>query len=255
MHAMTCQCPKCRGGASAEFEAFEFEISPQGEFEDADEESYEYETQNEGEDAYELGDEFEYENGDEHEDEASFGSRDAENPFSEEEEAELAMELLSVSGDEELDQFLGKLFKRAWRGVRKVGKAVGKIARPLGGVLKGLAKKALPFVGGALGSFIPIPGVGTALGTALGSAVGKALEAEFGELEVDEQEFEMARRFVRIAGSAARQAACAGASADPRGAARSAVIGAARRHLPRLGGAGQGGRWVRRGNQIVVVGL
>ena len=84
-------------------------------------------------------------------------------PLNEVEELELAAELLSISSEEELDQFLGKLFKRVWKGVKKVGRFVGKVASPLGKVLKGIAKKALPFVGGALGSFIPIPGVGTAL--------------------------------------------------------------------------------------------
>lgn len=226
MHTMTCQCPGCRGGNA--FEAFEFG----------------YESEGEGED------------------EASFGARDGESPFSEAEETELALELLSVASEEELDQFLGKLFKGAWKGVKKVGRAVGKIAKPLGGVLKGLAKKALPFVGGALGSFIPIPGVGTALGTALGSAVSSALEAEFSDLETEKQEFEMARRFVRIAGTAAQQAAQASAGADPQAAVRSAVLGAAKRHLPKMDRAGArdvgrtstGGRWVRRGNQIVIVG-
>ena len=66
-------------------------------------------------------------------------------PLNEVEEMELAAELMAVSSEEELDQFLGKFFKRAWKGIKKV-------ARPLGGILKGIAKKALPFVGGALGS-------------------------------------------------------------------------------------------------------
>lgn len=219
MHTMTCQCPGCRGGNA--FEAFEFGYEAEGE--------------------------------------ASFGLRDGESPFSEAEENELALELLSVASEEELDQFLGKLFKGAWKGIRKVGSAVGKIAKPLGGVLKGLAKKALPFVGGALGSFIPIPGVGTAVGTALGSAVSSALEAEFSGLEAEEQEFEMAKRFVRIAGTAAQQAAQASPGADPQAAVRSAVMGAAKRHLPQLGraagGMGDSGRWVRRGDQIVIVGV
>ena len=119
----------------------------------------------------------------EFEEEASVGATAGESPFSEAEETELAMELLSVSSEAELDQFLGKLLK----GVKSVGSAVGKIARPLSGALKGLAKKALPFVGGALGSFIPIPGVGTAVGSALGSAVSKALEAELAGLEPEDR--------------------------------------------------------------------
>ena len=219
MQALTCKCPNCR----SKFETLEFSRTKEGEF------------------AFE--------------EESSFGARDGESPFSEAEETELAMELLSSSSEEELDQFLGKLFKGAVKGLKKVGGSLGKIAGPLGGVLKGLAKKALPFVGGALGSFIPIPGVGTAVGTALGSAVSRALEAEFSGLETEDQEFQMARRFVRIAGTAAQQAAGSAASDDPKAAVRSAVLGAARQHLPRLGLASSGGRWERQGNQIVIVGV
>ena len=173
-------------------------------------------------------------------------------PFSEVEEMELAAELLAVNSEEELDQFIGKLLKKAWRGVRK-------IARPFGSVLKSVAKKALPFVGGALGSFIPIPGVGAAVGTALGSAVGNALEAEFEGLDSEDQEYEMARRFVRIAGTAAQQLADSPAAAGSPEAMQSAILNATRRHAPR--GAGQGGarrrsgRWMRRGNTIVVLGV
>ena len=226
MHANTCQCSRCRAGMSGAFKTFEFGTP--------------------------LSSELTFES------EASFGARDGEAPFNEADEIDLAMELLSVSSEDELDQFLGKLVRGAWKGIKKVGSAVGKIAKPLGGVLKGLAKQALPFVGGALGSLIPIPGVGTMLGRAVGTAVSKALEAEVTGLESEERDLEMARRFVRIAGSAAQQAARAPMSGDPQAVVRSAVLGAARQHLPRLGAAIQGGqgggRWERRGNQIVILG-
>ncbi|MBE7446116.1 MAG: hypothetical protein HS132_13040 [Planctomycetia bacterium] len=150
-------------------------------------------------------------------DQEMFGEADMESPFTEAEEMELAAELLEISSEAELDQFLGKLFKGAWRGLKKVGSVVGKVARPLGGVLKGLAKKALPFVGGALGSFIPIPGWWHAVGTALGSAVSKALEVEFEGMNEEDQEFEMARRFVRLAGTAAKQVAQTTPGVSPRG--------------------------------------
>jgi uncharacterized protein (DUF697 family) len=186
-----------------------------------------------------------------------------ESELSEEEEVELALELLSVSNEAELDQFLGKLFKGAWKGIKKVGSVVGKIAKPLGGVLRAVAKKALPMVGGALGSFIPIPGVGTAVGSALGGAISKALEAETGELNSEDRELEIARRFVRIAATAARQAASAPPDMDGETAATQAVAAAARRVLPsfqfnaagaRAGAGGQQGRWIRRGSQVVLLG-
>jgi hypothetical protein len=159
---------------------------------------------------------------------------DLDSPFTEAEEMELATELLNISSEAELDQFLGKLFKGAWKGIKKVGKFVGKVARPLGGVLKGIAKQALPFVGGALGSFIPIPGVGTALGSALGSAVSSALETELEGLTPEDRELEMARRFVRLAGTSARRAALSPPTMNPRAAATRATFAAARRHIPGL---------------------
>jgi hypothetical protein len=209
----------------------------------------------------------EFETGEFESDEFEFeGETDLESPFEEFEEMEYAAELLSIQSEEELDQFLGKLIKRAGRGLGKIGK----VFRPLGGVLKGLAKKALPFVGGALGSFIPIPGVGTAVGSALGTAVSNALEAEFEGLDPEDQEFEMAKRFVRVAGAAVKQAANADSDTDPQAAVKSAVTAAARRHVPNLGnvmrngaspsGAGvsgsrRSGRWIRRGRKILLLGV
>jgi hypothetical protein len=171
-------------------------------------------------------------------------------PFSEAEEVALAMELLSVASEEELDRFLGGVFK-------KIGKFVGKVAKPLGGALKGLAKTALPFVGKALGSFIPIPGVGTAIGGALGGALAKALEMETMGMQGEDREFEMARRFVRIAGSAAQQAAQASPAQDPRRTAQVALNDAMRAHVPRMGqgGSGNAGTWRRRPDGMIVVDL
>lgn len=183
---------------------------------------------------------------------------EAPGPFGEQEEIALAMELMSVASEEELEQFLGKMFKGIWKGVKK-------FAKPLGGVLKGLAKTALPFVGKALGSFIPIPGVGTMIGGALGSAVAKALEMEAAGLDGEERELEMARRFVRIAGSAAQQAGMAGQGMDPQRAARDAVDAALRCHLPRMRQPGSasasaidrasGGTWRRQGRGQIVLDL
>ena len=144
---------------------------------------------------------------------------------------ELAAELLEITSEEELDQFLGKLLKGAWRGIKKVGSAVGKIARPLGSALKGVAKVALPIAGKVAGGFFGGP-IGGAIGGKLGSLVSKALEMEFEGLSGEEREFEMAQRFVRVAGTAARKAAIAPPGRDPQDAVKGAVVEAARRHLP-----------------------
>jgi hypothetical protein len=112
---------------------------------------------------------------------------------------------------------------------------------------------------------IPIPGVGTALGTALGSAVSSALEMEFEGLELEDREFEMARRFVRIAGTAAQQTDDGTAPAE----FEATVAAAAQQHLPhfsgralpggptgaRRAGPRNGGRWTRRGSTLVLHGV
>lgn len=194
-----------------------------------------------------------------------YGEVGFESLLSEAEELELATELLSVSSEEEMDQFLGKLFKRIGRGLKKVGRFVGKRVLPvLGKGLRSIAKVALPIVGKVAGSFIPIPGVGTAIGGAIGSAVSNALELEFGGMIAEEAELEMARRFIRMAATAAQQAALASSNQDAEVVANEAIVSAARTHLPhfrirkaersrKLAATGQG-RWVRRGRQIVVLG-
>ena len=176
--------------------------------------------------------------------------------FSEEEELQLAMELLEVASEEELDQFLGNVFKSVWKGVKKVGATIAKVAKPLGGALKAVAKTALPFVGGALGSMIPIPGVGTALGSALGRAASNALELEMEGAAPADRELELARRFVRIAGQAAR---LAGDSDGSTRAVESALTRALHQQLPHFRSPApqqeeESGRWRRRGNRIVVMG-
>jgi hypothetical protein len=55
-----------------------------------------------------------------------YGEVGFESLLSEAEELELAAELLEVSSEEEMDQFLGKLFKGIGRGLKKVGRFIGK---------------------------------------------------------------------------------------------------------------------------------
>jgi len=193
---------------------------------------------------------------------------ETESPLSETEEMEFATELLEITNEAELDHFLGKLIKGAWKGIRKVGSVVGRVARPLGGILKGIAKKALPFVAGAAGTFFGGP-LGGAIGSKLGSMVSKALEVEMEGMSLEDREFEMARRYVRFAATAARQAAAIPPNVSPQAAARAAVVTAARRLAPAavgrissVGGpagvgpsAQQRGSWLRRGRKIILLGV
>ncbi|WP_375437963.1 hypothetical protein [uncultured Hymenobacter sp.] len=154
--------------------------------------------------------------------------------LNETQEMELAHELLEVSNEQELNMFLGKLIKGA-------GKAIGNFARSpigkgLGGILKTVAKKALPIAGGALGSLVGGP-LGGMVGNKLGAAASNLFELELEGLSPEDQEFEMARAYVRFANSAVSRAANLQRrrpSTPPRLAIRTALGQAARQHAPGL---------------------
>lgn len=176
-------------------------------------------------------------------------------------EAELAAELLSVNSEAELDQFFGKLFKTVARGVGSIARSpVGKI---IGSALKQAAKSALPTLGAALGSAIPIPGVGTALGGMAGKALANALEMETTGMSMEDREYEMAQGVVKLAANAARQAANAPAGTNPAAIASQAIRAAINTLGPAGSAAGnyrgpqrrQSGRWIRRGNSVLVIGV
>ncbi len=186
-----------------------------------------------------------------------------EGPFSEDEEMELAAELLEVTSDQELEQFLGKLFKRVKRGVRRFARS--KVGRFVGRGLRNIAKRALPIAGSAVGGFFGGP-AGAAIGGRLASGAGRIFGLELEGLSPEDQEFEVARRFVRLAGEAVKNAAdLDDPSADPARVAKEALSGAVRKHAPGLvsgsassvssgGSSGRTGRWIRRGRKIILMG-
>lgn len=185
-----------------------------------------------------------------------------ESPFSEEEESELAAELLEINSEGELDQFIGNLLKKA-RSV--VGGALkSPLLKPLGGFIKGAIKKALPMAGGALGNMI-VPGIGGQIGSRLASGAGNLLGLELEHAAPEDQEFEVAKHLVRMAGTAVQNAAQSPGALNPQSAAKSAIVSAAQAHVPGLlqpqrgmNGAGRrahSGRWYRRGGKIVLTGV
>lgn len=181
--------------------------------------------------------------------------------MSEEDELDLAAELLAVSDEGELDEFFRNLFKR-----------VKNAAVPaLKKYLKPLAKKVIPFAGRALGGFIGGP-AGAAIGGKLGSYATTLFEVDFESMDGETQDLEVARRFVRFASAAGNNAAASGATGNPTTVARAAVINAAKAHAPGLirprgprvnNGRGNGtsskeantGRWIRRDGRIVLLGV
>lgn len=188
------------------------------------------------------------------------GFTSAEGPFEEAEEMELAAQLLEVTDESELDRFIGNLMRRATQGLGRV--ISSPVGRALGGVLKGVAKKALPVLGGVVGGYFGGP-IGAQVGSRLAAKAGSLFGLELEGLSPEDQEYEVARRFVRFAGAAARQAALAPKGRTPQDIARGAASDAARQHAPGLipsapqtAGPIPGiadGRWVRRGRNIIIV--
>ena len=72
------------------------------------------------------------------------------------------------------------------------------IGQAVGGVLKGVAKKALPIAGGALGAYFGGP-LGAKIGSGLAPAAGSALGLELEALSQEDREFEGGKQFVRFA--------------------------------------------------------
>jgi len=221
----------------------------------------EYGGQYEGEFSNEYAGEGEY-SGEFGQELETYGEYSQESPFNEAEEMELAAELLTIQNEGELEQFLGKLFKRA------AGFLKSPIGQQLTGALKGIAKKALPALGAAAGNFL-IPGVGGAMGSKLASAAGGMLGLELEGLSYEDQEFEIAKQVVRLGGAAAANAAQAPPSAPPAEAAQAGLTKAAQQFAPGLLQPGTypshrhprrrcrhrlSGRWLRRGNGIILLG-
>ncbi len=223
-----------------------------------------------GYDEFEMNDEIsfdgEYEYGsEEFETEPEAAYSENEGVFDETEEMDLASELLSVSDEAELEQFLGKLIKRAGRAAGRFVKTSA--GQSLMGILKNAAKQALPMVSTALAG--PLGG---ALAGQLTSLASDKFGLELEGMSPEDQEFEVARRFVRFAGAAAGNTA-----RQPGVNARNATVQAARRFAPGFlrgnrgaanparsdqyasFGASYGnartGKWIRRGRKILLLGV
>lgn len=219
------------------------------------------------ENGFEL-DEFGHENGfefgNEFESDPEFAGEYNESPLNELNELELATELLSVTNEAQMDEFMRNLFK-------KVG-AVAKKAwnSPVGGFLrKGLAKLA-PIAGTVVGGMVGGP-LGAKLGGKIGSGAAKLFRLELEGLSAEDQEFEIARAYVRFAGEATKNAALNQQKGmDPRRAVQTAMAEAARQYAPGLLEMSQetgmdhsgaqvsapripaSGSWFRKGNRIYI---
>jgi uncharacterized protein (DUF697 family) len=170
--------------------------------------------------------------------ETQWEDREFTGEMSQEQELELAHELLTLSGEAELEEFFKKLLKGA-----------GKFIKPL-------AKTLLPIAGKVAGGFFGGP-IGAQIGGKLGSMATKLFEVDE-TLPEAEQELEVAKQFVRLACVAAKNAGSAPPYADPMRVARGAVMQAAREYAPGLirpvSRRPMSGRWIRSGNRLQILG-
>jgi uncharacterized protein (DUF697 family) len=187
--------------------------------------------------------------------------------FNENEQLNLAAQLMEVSSEQELEGFLGDIFSNAANAVG--GFISSPTGQALGGVLKGVAKQLLPAAGSAIGGRYG-GSAGAAIGGQLGQQAADLFEAESGE-----QEWEASNTFVKLATDAAKIAAQAPQNANPMAVAKQAVMDAAKVHAPELlktinsgtaanggsvsTGTGMGahhsGRWIRHGKRIILLGV
>jgi hypothetical protein len=197
------------------------------------------------------------------------------------EQLELAAELLEVSNEDELENFLGDVFHTIGKGISSF--ANSSTGKALGGILKSAAKQALPVLGGAAGGIIGGP-LGATVGSWAADKAGQVMGLELEGLSDEDKQFEVAQQFIKLAGDATAKAETAHGTAPPEVVARNAFIEAAKQHAPGLirpvtngvtgrptgiaagtpvGGmrstsAGVGshsGRWHRHGDKIVLVGV
>ncbi len=142
-------------------------------------------------------------------------------PLGEGEMMELAEALTEITSEEELDQFLGDLAKRAVGGARRflatpTGKAI------MSGV-KAVGKQVLPQLARA-GADAIMQGAGDAAEKAVNAVLGNELEPSA----------EISRKFIDFAHAAIKRAESAPQGAAPVAVAKGAIVEAARRHWPSL---------------------
>lgn len=239
-------------------------------------------------DEFEYEDEFEFE--EEYEDEFEFEfEEEYEDEYDDEEDSEMAYELLAAESDEEVDQFLGSLLKKAVSRIKlpSFGRRRGRKRRPrprprprapfgrspYGQQLKRnfvssakrFGRTMIPSLGRNLGGYFgnrwggPRGGqYGGGAGHNIGNWVVDRLGWELEGLAPEEQELKVAKKIIKIAKAAAKKAATTTKKAPPKVIIKAALKAAAKRHLAGSGkkstGSRYSGRWIRRGNKIVVMG-
>ena len=188
--------------------------------------------------------------------------------FNEIEEMELAAELLNVSDEYEMEQFIGNLIKGMDEKLDRDPKSRKRWAdskKRINEQIRRDKKVRIKFRKDAISSTRTLVRILKKVAKTMASTVRKGFGLEFEGLSTEDQEFEVARRFVRLAGDAAKQVAQTPMSVPAHRAATVAVKVAAQKHTPGLVRTGiaaspswsgrREGRWIRRGSRIILFGV
>jgi len=183
--------------------------------------------------------------------------------LTEAQEMELASQFLEITGEEELEEFLGNLFNRA---KAAAGDAYAAAGRAYNSDL--VQKQVIPALKTAARTYGP--GLaGKAAQYATQWAADRWLKEELEGLSGEDREFELARRYIRFAIDALQRALQTPPRVPQPVAAQIAVREAARTHAPGLvpvahelvggappargsNGGASSGRWVRKGSSVVI---
>lgn len=187
--------------------------------------------------------------------------------LTEAQELALASEVLEISNEEELEEFLGDL----WNATKAAASSAynSDVVRAAIPGLKAVGAAVLPKAAGWLADRYA-PGTGGIASAGVQSAVDQWLKEELEGLSAEDREFEVARRYVRFVNDVLRHAAQVPDRVPPPVAAQVVVRDATREHMPGLvpflvqldnggtvpGGRGveaaASGRWTRQGSSIVI---
>jgi hypothetical protein len=158
---------------------------------------------------------------------------------------ELASQFLEITSEQELEHFLGNLLRSVTGAASNFARS--REGRQIGGILKKAAGRVLPVLGKAAGQAAgsALAGVtggsrdryrktGGKIGDALGHAAKRYFRLELEGMSPEDQEFEVARQFVRFASDAIHNAVRQLGTGPAPQIARQAVVSSARQHAPGL---------------------
>ena len=186
-------------------------------------------------------------------------------------EFELASELLEIEDDNDMDNFFAEIImneegrrSRRRRRRRRRRRMFRRFAKRLGRGIRKVAKKLLPIAGRVVGTKFGGP-AGGALGSKVGSGAGQILGLEIEGLSPEDQDFEVARRIVQMATNVGHVADEIPDGIDDYEAAEIALHKTLEKFAPGftknsgrrlpVTSAQRSGRWIRKDGNIILMGV